>query len=314
MALKETTLFQLNALKYLLDSQSLKMNNLKLKIDFIYKGKVLYTLGGFIFLITFYILFVLRPNEINLQEQRFSYLVTCLFHAGLPSLVFLFLPQLISKKNKTHSGNWNTIKEVIYIIFLLILIGIGNFLIRDFIYSNEYNWSLNYLIEEVINGLTIGIIIAFIVVLLRIALELNRNLRKAHQLMDSLSILPTSEKSPTIISIEGKVKSEKFELKVEDFLFAKASGNYIDIYLSNGGLIKKLTKRISLTAFIQHFAVTQYIIRTHKSYIVNIFKIKNIKGNKAGLFLDMENFQDLTIPVSRKYLNNFEHTLKTNKL
>lgn len=289
------------------------MNNLKIKIDFIYKGKMLYALSAILFLITFYILFFLKPNEVNLAEQRFSYLFTSLVHAGLPMLIFLTLPLFIPKRYKDQLGNWQVAHEASYIILLLVIIGLGNFLVRDLIYINENNWSLGYLMEEVTNGFTIGLIIALIVVLLRIAFEQNRNLKKANQLMANLSEQQPASKGTKTILIEGQVKSEKFEIKVEEFLFAKASGNYIDIYLNQEQSIKKLTKRISLTAFMNFFQSTKNIIRTHKSYVVNILKIQSIKGNKAGLFLDLHNFKENSVPVSRKYIHHFEEVLATNK-
>ncbi len=288
------------------------MKNYRIKIDFIYKDKVLVLLSLAIFCLTLYILYILKPHQVNYEEQRVSYFFTCLIQSIVPVLLFILGSLIISKSIKKREKEWNIVNEFLFVFILLLGVGLGNFLTRDLVYINEKNWSSQYLFEELSNSFGIGLFIAFIIVLLRIIIELYLNLQKAKTLLNKIKPKNFDPKfsQKNLIQIQGKNKSQEFSINVPKFLYAKSSGNYIDIFLEEEEVVQRITKRISLYSFLNHFSQQENIIRIHKSYVVNLHKIVHVNGNAAGLFLTLSRITESTIPVSRKHLKDFEERVK----
>lgn len=86
--------------------------------------------------------------------------------------------------------------------------------------------------------------------------------------------------------------ASNLKIAMEDIHYIEAQGNYITIHLGTAGHVV-YTK---METIYDKLPVTEFI-RTHRSYIVRLDKIKQIEGH----FLILEN---KTIPVSRALLNN----------
>ena len=62
--------------------------------------------------------------------------------------------------------------------------------------------------------------------------------------------------------------------------------------------LKKVTYRVILSSFEVQLKEASNLVRRHRSYIVNLKKVKNISGNAQGLKLELINQSEI-IPVSR---------------
>ncbi len=91
------------------------------------------------------------------------------------------------------------------------------------------------------------------------------------------------------------------DLKItdEDFLCAKAIGNYVTFYYKFNGKIKKHTSRVTMKKIEENLNGSDKIIRCHKSYFVNLDKATSTSGNARSLFLHIKEL-DFPVPVSRK--------------
>ena len=65
--------------------------------------------------------------------------------------------------------------------------------------------------------------------------------------------------------------------------------------------LKKVTHRVTLLSFEIQLKEVFSLVRCHRSYMVNLNKVKNISGNAQGLKLELINHSEI-IPVSRKYI------------
>ena len=89
------------------------------------------------------------------------------------------------------------------------------------------------------------------------------------------------------------------KIKLEDVLFIKSDTDYTEIILKEN---KHLSSE-SLRYWEENLDKDQFI-RTHKSYIVNTFKIEKISGNQLCL-------SDKTvIPIGRVYRENLMASVK----
>jgi len=258
-------------------------------------------IGVLIFILSILFSFLFEPFEVNYSELKYPYFIIVVIHSLVSFCVFMIVTLFLNSK-KSEEKDWKVKYELILLLTILLLIGVFQFLIRDFIYDKNDNWELKYLFEEVRNTLLVGGLLIFIIISLNIErLKSNYN-NRAHKIkIDEKEEINEREE----IQITTQVKSDDFVLNINDFNFAKSDKNYVEIYLQNSDiLIKRMTIR-SLEAQLFNY---NFILKTHRSFIVNLRSIIDIKGNAQGYKLSLKN-SDAKIPVSRNQLTLFEEKM-----
>ncbi len=247
-----------------------------------------------------------EPFHVNRSEHKMDYFWISVIHSLSPLLVALLLSGILGLRKKL-SDDWNLKKELLFFFWLLLLTGITQFLIRDLIYDNSNNWSWNYLKEEVSNTLLVGILFAAILIPLNLNRLLLKNQKKAREISKSLHESPTDE--PKNLTIETRVKSDCFNLDPNQFLYAKADGNYLEIYTLKDHKTHKQVKRITLKELANQLNDFSWIVKTHRSYMVNLKYLEEVNGNAQGYRLTLKHIPE-SIPVSRYSITAFETSLK----
>lgn len=92
-------------------------------------------------------------------------------------------------------------------------------------------------------------------------------------------------------------------LKHSDILFIQASDNYITVCYQAQGKLTRFMLRNTLRA-LEDELKEEAIIRCHRSYLVNIGKVKLIRREKEGLLLELDSTPPSSVPVSRTYMND----------
>ncbi|MEQ9263962.1 MAG: LytTR family DNA-binding domain-containing protein [Balneolaceae bacterium] len=110
-----------------------------------------------------------------------------------------------------------------------------------------------------------------------------------------------------IIDFKSENKNENFSLPLSRVYFIKCEDNYAAIYYSvpDSEYLEKRLVRTSLKNLSKRIK-TRLILRCHRSFMVNLNQIRNIKGPKRNLRLNFRK-SDHVIPVSRKYSADFEY-------
>lgn len=268
-----------------------------------YEGRSFWILLFLIGIMGMLFLFFFQPFNVNIKEHKMSFLGITWVHTVV-ALAILALMAFILKLIRIQPENWTVGKDILFLATLFVAIGIGQFLIRDLIYDNPNNWSVQYLLEEVRNTFLIGIL--FVVIL--VPLNHNRlqliNVRQARALKDQR---PKAQE-PSAIFIKTQVKQDDFEMDLSAFLYAKADRNYVEIHFVENGSTRKQLKRISLANLEQQLAQLPHIIKTHRSYLVNLNHLEAVSGNAQGYSLKLHEL-DTPVMVSRKMIPKFEQRL-----
>lgn len=104
------------------------------------------------------------------------------------------------------------------------------------------------------------------------------------------TIVLKTVKPNRVIKLKNDQNNILLKFEAEDFRYAQAQGNYTDIYLRDGRHVVRYTFS-DLEKLIGH--------RVHRSYLVNLKKVKDLKGNsrKGSLILDDQS----EVPVSPKH-------------
>lgn len=248
-----------------------------------------------VFLFGTFFLYTFQPFSINWSEHKYSFLTICMVHS-LTAILALLPVFLIADSMVPDKNSWTVYKEIGLISIGFFLVGVGNFLIRDYIYSSQHhhNWTTAYLWEEISNAFLIAIILYPIIIIFN-----NYRLKTKYTKEGQLLSPTTTEKSLAVASQKmtflNSAGISELELTEEQFLFVKSDGNYITVYFKNQEQVEKKLIRSTLTALSNQYP---HLFQPHRSYLVNLDKISRIGGNSQGYTLHFDNC-DIAIPVSR---------------
>ncbi|WP_378187323.1 LytR/AlgR family response regulator transcription factor [Aquimarina sp. W85] len=272
-------------------------NFLSQAYPFYYHGKELWIVTCLLFVMTLLFGYLFEPFEVYIPEHKMEYFWITLIHSCTPVfMVFLFLSLKIFPSRKE---NWTIKKEILLIALFLLFVGIAQFLIRDIIYDNPNNWSLRYFYEEIRNTFLVGVLFAFILVPINYHRLTIKNSRNANAFNTSKTISIISNKTPSYIN--------ELDVDSQNILYAKAEGNYIELFLNDGSsTLKRLTMK-RLENILDSYS---NFIKTHRSYIVNINQIDSVTGNAQGYKLQLRNCSN-TIPVSRNMISKFNKKMNS---
>lgn len=270
---------------------------------FYYEGKKLVQILGVIFLISLFFNYMLQPFDVNTQEHKMDYFWISIIHSISPLLVLLCIA-FVLKLFPKMTDDWNIKNECMLIFFLVLFTGITQFLIRDIIYDNPLNWSWKYFKEEILNTFIAGLFLAPIIISINANRRQSINQLNANRISSTLTDVK-ERLNNTTVTIETEVKSEKFTFETNHFIYAKAEGNYAEIFLKKEDNIQKLIKRIPIKNLETQLSAFPFIIKTHRSVLLNLNHIENVTGNAQGYKVKLKDCPD-TVPVSRNFIQSFE--------
>ena len=97
----------------------------------------------------------------------------------------------------------------------------------------------------------------------------------------------------------------RFSVSLNNLLFIEAADNYLEINYLNKGKVARFILRNNMKTIEEKFG--KPLLRCHRSYMINIDKIKVLRKDKDGVFLelDIEGLPD--IPVSKSYVEKVTH-------
>lgn len=263
-----------------------------------------------VFVLSFFVVYLFEPFNVNSGEHKMDYFWISLLHILVSCLVFFICFTAINLY-QVGEERWTVGKEILSLIFVLLIMGLGNFFIRDLLYNNSNNWSLHYLLEEVRNTFLVGILLTMILIPLNFARIYHRNTRKAESFAGS-SMAVTFPAVDQIL-ITTQLKSDDFYLSFNDFLYAKSEGNYVEFYLSIDDGVHKLLKRVTIKELERQLQEFPWLFKTHRSYLVNLKRVTAVSGNAQGYQLSLE--QDAAnVPVSRGMIKKFDHAFTSPTL
>ena len=195
-------------------------------------------------------------------------------------------------KNPTH--NITILNYIIWVIVELALLS-GAFTILALITS--YGGTERDPIEIYKNALQNTIFILFIPYLIYIMyLSYQDKNAKLRTIMEE----NIGNKATSFISFHDDRGILQLTVAKENLLYIESADNYISIwYLKNEQLKKQLVRTTLKETSIQ-LADTS-VIRTHRSFMINIDKIKVLRREKDNLFIELDHPGLKDIPVSKTY-------------
>ena len=94
----------------------------------------------------------------------------------------------------------------------------------------------------------------------------------------------------------------RLSVDINSLYYIESADNYVKIHYLNKGRMQHFMLRSSLKTIDDLFR-DKYLVRCHRSYIVNFDKIKILRKSEEGLSLDLDSELVPDIPVSKTYSN-----------
>lgn len=114
-------------------------------------------------------------------------------------------------------------------------------------------------------------------------------------------------KGTELINLADNNGNVRLSIKMENLLFIVSQDNYIKVYYSNGPQLCNYLLRCKIKTIEESFAGSS-LIRCHRSYMVNIERVRSIRKEKEGTFIDLDFDGASPIPVSKSYLSNLSQS------
>ena len=117
------------------------------------------------------------------------------------------------------------------------------------------------------------------------------------QHLELLQTRKNEETQPKFISFADESGEIRLSIKLDDLLFIEANENYVFIHYLEQNKPGRFLLRNSLKRIESHLAGFP-LVRCHRSYMVNVERIKLVKKDKNGLLLQLNAPWNIQLPVS----------------
>ncbi|PIF43343.1 LytTr DNA-binding domain-containing protein [Chryseobacterium sp. 52] len=238
-------------------------------------------------------LVVFQPFGTENFHHQYKYLL--LFPYSVIFGATFFAASLISIRVK----DWNIGSELLKMTVILFLASILSYFYNAFFISHVTLSFGNYF-YMFLYSLALGLPISTIYMLSRYIYLKNVYEKTAAEVSQHLTDNSKlkSKGLPKALKISGN--PHELQISEDNFISAQSMENYCSIYFFEDQEVKKLLIRTSLSSLLEQIQ-TDHIQKCHRSYIVNLNKVKNIKGNAQGYRLSLAEI-DFEIPVSRSFI------------
>lgn len=270
----------------------------KISQNFIIK----YPLYGGIVIALFTVAFALLYKPLGSHASRFlGYEATMAVYALLSGIsVFGFITGLKQIKFFSNKTDWTLLKELTVILILLFGMGLTIYFAAFIIEEPASRWNFATFFDSVKNAFLIGIIpFLFFTVINLSQREIVRTVVQQN------GITPGEE----LIQINSQLKKETLSFYPSQLIYVESESNYVNFHLHNNNKTQIKVIRNSISEIEKQLAGVPYIVRTHRAFIVNLKKIKSLKGNSLGYRIQLSGIEE-EIPVSRNQASNFNKLYK----
>ena len=259
------------------------------------KKNLILSLGVCVFLIGFMITF--NPKAAHNLTKTFA-IAGFTFAVLFPAIVLV--PRLFP--SVFDSLLWTFGKHLLFTIGLLLVIGL---VITTGLCSLDYypGYTLTQAGARIYPQVfTYGLVPITLVTLIVRNQMLRENLKHALRASDELTKIHRIKEriadGRDDITVIHSDTAETLELNLKYLLFVEANDNYSVFYWRNGVAVEKKILRVNLKN-AENQLNNDYMIRCHRSFIVNVNVIDAILGNANGYKLNISGTSH-SIPVSRK--------------
>ncbi len=137
------------------------------------------------------------------------------------------------------------------------------------------------------------------------------NKTKVAQLFNYNDVVTDEEELPQnieLVHLSDNNGNLKLSVKLDNLYYIESQDNYIKIFYTNNNVMRNYMLRCKLKTVEESFSGSP-LVRCHRSYIINSNKIRVVRKEKDGLYIDMDYDNITPIPVSKAYIERIKSCL-----
>lgn len=116
-----------------------------------------------------------------------------------------------------------------------------------------------------------------------------------------------------LINFYDETNKRRFSVNSADVLYLESTDNYVTIFYEDQDRVKKFMLRNTMKRLEKELEKTQ-IRRCHRSFMVNFENVKMVRLTGTSLYIFIETFEELKIPVSRTFAEKVHEFINTLSL
>ena len=122
-------------------------------------------------------------------------------------------------------------------------------------------------------------------------------------MLEKLSQEDQSAEAPkkALIAFPDEKGELKISIMLDNLLYVDSADNYATIHYLNKSRLSHFLIRNSLKWMEENLTIDSPLVRCHRSFIVNLDKVKVLRKTKDGIYLDLDAENTPDIPVSKTY-------------
>ncbi|MEQ9302026.1 MAG: LytTR family DNA-binding domain-containing protein [Cyclobacteriaceae bacterium] len=258
-------------------------------------------------IIVFLLLFILSPFNFD-QLDTLDRLVKSTIFGMITScsvIIHFFFGELLLPSVYSED-KWTVKFEIVTSSFDILLVGLWNTLfLKVFELAEVPFWWLLWKIQT--HTFLIAIFPMIAIALLKYNETLKAQVKRVHEFNTVLLNQRHADQQTTIVLTDENGKPE-LNLHPGEIKLLKSDGNYIDVYYGSGEVLQKHLLRNRMKNVMDQLPQDTFF-HCHKSYVVNLRSIKEVKGNARDLRVSITGLTQ-SIPVSRSKTSALMATLK----
>ena len=245
-------------------------------------------------------LFFFQPFDLNMVSSKQKFIFSSII--GLITFSVLtfnlwVIPSYFSAIFDTEK--WTVWKEIIWNTWLITSVGLAYYLFLKIMKIQLFTEI------QFIKLILLSIIPISLFVVINQNRLLKLNLMDAHML--NRKLMQRLNKIPRQVTFLSEY-NESLTIDPEDIIVIRSAGNYIEIFLVHEGTLNKKMMRMPLKKAEAQLSQFTFIVRTHRSFLVNIHHIIHAQGNSQGLKISLQ-YVEFTVPVSRNFITRIKELM-----
>ena len=230
-----------------------------------------------------------------------------LFPYAIATTFSLCTINLLSRRNKE---NWTIGLELVKVLLVLLSTSVLSCFYNTFV-INKISLAFGNFVSMFVFTAALGLPVSAIYLLGRYIYFRKRSEPAVINNEHHFAAAPVFDIKDDHTGLHIVADNGNFHLRMrqEDFVYAEAVDNYCFIHFYKEGIIHKEIIRIPLTRLLDQVQ-THMIKRIHRSFVVNLEKVRKYKGNAAGYKLSLNDI-DNELMISRSYVDSIIPVLKS---
>lgn len=228
-------------------------------------------------------------------------------------IIHYLIPSLF--KHYYAPKNWTVGKDILHTIFAVIVVGIINGLAHSIFQLLYVDSSLQHFVNVFSKLFVATLVLSPIPVFVLAIISYNRTLIfSLHQIQELNTLLIKEENvndisgKNTLLTFSGETK-EQITLPADAIRYIEACGNYVKMNYLEGNISRQKMLRTTIKQIEDILKDYPFIIRCHRSFLVNIHAVAEVKGNSKGYRFILRH-TDTEIPISRAYAKTLKEKIE----